>query len=342
MPKGSWKKALVLQSLFFCGLCWAQTPRWLQPRANQPLQNPQRVAIAAPTDGMVRAELYLNGKLQQARRRPPLQFELTWNTALDNTLKVIVRYTNRAPIILVRSFRQIAVDVETDVENTAMFPFLSEPLARAELQLRRDGDILTPLRLEPASSLPLDLTLVLDVSGSMQPVLPSLDAPLATFLKPWRQQANRLRLIAFDSDPRAIDTDPLPQSIAYLQRGLGQSVVWDALATAVAQFDRTARKIVVLISDGADNGSQHTQDSVARYLRETGTALIWVSPTGRRDKALRDLCERSGGFVFLANEPDTWQTLQARLQHQVYLLAPGPATDLQLRVQRGKVWYPRW
>jgi Ca-activated chloride channel family protein len=137
--------------------------------------------------------------------------------------------------------------------------------------------------------LPIDVTLVLDVSAS---VTGSVLDELRRALRQVRTDlagADRLRLLAFNMRVRRLVDFTQPSAdvdlaLASLRPG-GSSAVFDALAVALATADAPGRRrLIVLFSDGQDSSSISDADvllDVAR--RSTPTiATILASPVPER------------------------------------------------------------
>ena len=137
--------------------------------------------------------------------------------------------------------------------------------------------------------LPIDVTLVLDVSAS---VTGSVLDELRRALRQVRTDlagADRLRLLAFNMRVRRLVDFTQPSAdvdlaLAALRPG-GSSAVFDALAVALATADAPGRRrLIVLFSDGQDSSSISDADvllDVAR--RSTPTiATILASPMPER------------------------------------------------------------
>jgi len=133
--------------------------------------------------------------------------------------------------------------------------------------------------------LPIDVTLVLDVSASVTgAVLDELRRALRQ-VRTDLTAADRLRLLAFNMRVRRLvdftqpsaDVDP---ALAALRPG-GSSAVFDALAVALATADAPGRRrLVVLFSDGQDSSSISDADALLDVARRSTPtiATILASP----------------------------------------------------------------
>jgi Ca-activated chloride channel homolog len=141
--------------------------------------------------------------------------------------------------------------------------------------------------------LPIDVTLVLDVSAS---VTGSVLDELRRALRQVRTDlagADRLRLLAFNMRIRRLVDFTQPSAdvdlaLAALRPG-GSSAVFDALAVALATADAPGRRrLIVLFSDGQDSSSISDADALLDVARRSTPtiATILASPAPERPASL--------------------------------------------------------
>jgi Ca-activated chloride channel family protein len=161
-------------------------------------------------------------------------------------------------------------------------------LTAADFELRDNGvqQQVTEVGYE---KLPIDVTMLLDVSASVSgPVLDELRRALRQ-VRADLGPSDRLRLLAFnmrirrlvDFGQSAADVD---QALAALRAG-GSSAVFDALAVALTSDDAPGRRrLVVLFSDGQDSSSISDADALVDVAkRSTPTvATILATPLPER------------------------------------------------------------
>jgi VWFA-related protein len=253
-----------------------------------------------------------------------------------------------------------------------------------EASVRRDRRVVTGLKIEDFElldngvaqeisdisyeKLPIDITVVLDVSASVGgPVLDELRRALKQLRADLGAQ-DHLRLMTFNmrvqrlvdfADPPA-KVDSALASVA----GSGSSAVFDSLAVALSSaVPRGRRQLIVLFSDGQDSSSITDSDTlldVARHTTPT-VAVVLASPMRQRPASLvkisskpiptiGDLAQQvandTGGFVVAAAPGDTVSTFrqvleQFRTSYVLYFTpkgvnAQGPHT-LDVRVKRPNV-----
>ena len=334
------KKALIFQSLFFCICLQAQQIRIQQPQEGQPLLDTQPFLITIEDGVATRVEFHLNGRLLRARTQAPWQFEVRWNTKITNKVRILAWIEGRdQPLVLEKTYREIRVDLQQELNAFHCFPFLDRSLP-AQWRFRSNNKDITPQELTSADKFPLDLIVLIDISGSMKFVLPDQTAFFSTFKTFAEQKRYRVRYVVFDSGPRLLSS--APTTLDGLYQGEPKSVVWDAVATAAGLFDNNPRRLILLISDGADDGSRHDAGSVANWLKRGNIPLIWLNPTDVGNRDLSRLARKSGGFNFYSSGQKQWETLITRLTHQVYLLAPDATYPIRFDISPGRVWLPDW
>ena len=152
--------------------------------------------------------------------------------------------------------------------------------------------------------LPIDVTVLLDVSASVTgSALDELRRALRQLRGDLGQQ-DRLRLLTFNMRvQRLVDfTDPSPAADAALASlaGSGSSAIFDSLAVAlVSPTTAGRRQLIVLFSDGQDSSSVtdlETLLDVARRSTPT-VAVVLASPSLQRTSSLLRHTQKSVGEV---------------------------------------------
>jgi len=151
--------------------------------------------------------------------------------------------------------------------------------------------------------LPIDLTVLLDISGSVAgKVLDQLRQTVSDLQKNLRP-SDRLRVITFNMRVhRLLDVDArqgtFEPAFASLAPG-GSSAVLDALAVALANGTAPERRqFIVLLSDGKDSISITTPEALLETARHTSptVSVVLASPIRRpADRIYSDLAAETGG-----------------------------------------------
>ena len=332
---------MILQSLFFYSGLHAQNIFIDAPRPGAPLQDTQEFRISVTDADAVRVDFYLNNRLIGARTAPPWQFTAAWNTRYENTVRFVARLKDGGTLEVTQAYAEIRADIEASLEVFQFFPFQEEPGSGLRMESR--GVEVQPASFKPAKGrFDLHLVVVLDVSGSMKFSLADLSPGLHALLKYGKTVGWHTRVLLFDNAPRLIDPDSLPANLEALYVERARSVVYDALATASQMFPRDPRRIMLLISDGGDDGSTHDGESASLYLKKARTPLVWLTPAKRQNPVLTELAALSGGFVMFSEQGTPFPELARLFDTQYHLLAPDAAFPVELKVRRGRIWYPRW
>lgn len=153
--------------------------------------------------------------------------------------------------------------------------------------------------------LPVDVTVLLDVSGSITDATMAMLRRSVGDLRQDLRPADRLRVLSFNLQVRRVlDLDAPGQALDAAFAGIrpgGSSAVYDALVVALASPaapDR--RQFIALFSDGLDNGSiSREQDLLDVARRTTPTVSVLLATPVRRPppSVYSDLATATGGTV---------------------------------------------
>lgn len=333
----------MIWGLFCLGLSLQAQSLYIEkPARGAVLQDEQEFVVEALGPQPDRVDFYLNGRLMMARREPPYVFTIKWNTRYKNTVRLVATYADGSTSETTRDFDEIKVDVEEELEVFQFFPFIEKPQEPGGITLSYNDAPITPQTLEPATNIPLELIIALDTSGSMMFSFDELEQPVRGLIE-WAQTRNfPLTFLIFDTRPKLIKLDQFPDSLKSLYRERPSSAVWDTVATASNLFKESPRRILLMITDGGDQGSKHTKDTAAVYLRKSGASLIWVSPARVPNRELFNLCKESGGFTVFTNGRNPWPGVVYLMDNQFHVVAPDAGWPMTLKARKGRAWYPRW
>jgi len=170
------------------------------------------------------------------------------------------------------------------------------------------------LNFHPETDLPIELGLLLDVSGSVQGRFGFEKEAATGFLQHIiRPGYDRAFVVGFNKESRLTQdfTGQVPLLAAGVQRlsNGGGTALYDAVYKACQEkllretSDHPIRKAIVILSDGEDNQSEHAR-AQAIEMAERAEVLIYAISTDdsglilRGDKALEDLASATGGRAF--------------------------------------------
>jgi Ca-activated chloride channel homolog len=170
------------------------------------------------------------------------------------------------------------------------------------------------LNFRRETDLPIELGLLMDVSGSVEGRFGfEKDAATGFLQHVIRPGYDRAFVVGFNKQSRLTQdfTDQLPLLGAGVQRltNGGGTAIYDAIYKACKekflheQSDHPIRKAIVILSDGEDNQSEYTR-AQAIEMAQRAEVLIYAISTDdsglilRGDKVLEDLASATGGRAF--------------------------------------------
>ena len=175
---------------------------------------------------------------------------------------------------------------------------------------------------------PVDVALVLDVSGSMAADMPRVREAANGLVRSLRP-SDRAAVVAVRTSvgmPQQFTTEHERVTAAIdALRSSGSSAVYDGVYIALKEFARerrqhaeVRRQVLVLLSDGLDNASHLSADEMADAARRAGVSIYVVALTApppqggdtsrnvaqeRATYTMRALAQDSGGRIFFPAAP---------------------------------------
>jgi VWFA-related protein len=178
---------------------------------------------------------------------------------------------------------------------------------------------------------PAVVGLVIDNSGSMQP---NRQAVISAGLAFARASHAEDELFTVNFNDRIWPGLPAGQAFTkdhgQLERALlstyarGRTALYDAITYAVEHMEKRVaqKKVLILISDGADNASRTTLDEVLTRARQGDAVLYAVglfdpleAQSGK--KVLRQLSRETGGLSFFPDGPDELASILERIALEI-------------------------
>jgi Ca-activated chloride channel family protein len=195
---------------------------------------------------------------------------------------------------------------------------------------------------ESETGLPLRVGLLIDASNSIRDRFHfEQDAAVAFLQQVVRPKSDLAFVIGFDSvtdltQDYTDNTDALANGVRVLRPG-GGTALHDAVMAACGKLSKSpvggsARRAIILLSDGDDNQSRHSrEEAVAAALR--AEVIVYVIDTDvtesnkKGDKVLQRYAEATGGRVFfplrIEQVSDAFKEIQDELRSQ-YVVAYKP------------------
>jgi VWFA-related protein len=184
------------------------------------------------------------------------------------------------------------------------------------------------------TDLPLRIGVLIDTSNSIRDRLHFEQEAAIDFLQETLRPGKDLAfVVAFDVEPQLLqdytdDVEKMAEATRNLQAG-GGTALYDAVFFACKQKllifpppEPYLRRVMIVISDGLDNQSQHTREEAIAMAQRAEVTIFTISTnrsglTERGDKVLKRLAEETGGRPFFPFEA---RDLAANFQEIVHEL----------------------
>ena len=296
-------------------------------------QAPAEVAADRPS-AVSAVDFFIDGRLMFSDARAP--YELLWNAGRPAEHRIEVRAYGPG-----RQVVTDAIDTGTVSSGSSLAGF-SALVERVELHVRVEGqmppegpldasmfevyenDVLQPvIAVERVADLPLAVGLLVDHSGSMLERLETaLDAAAAFVEGLLTHPDDKAFVLGFADRPIVFqeftnDAARLAESISLIDGGR-DTALYDAIVAASRRFAGIdGRRAVMLLTDGADQGSEHRFADAIAAAQRADVALypvaVELSPRYARERwILRQLADKTGGRVFsLGRRSDPGEIYQA-------------------------------
>ena len=260
----------------------------------------------------------------------------------------VVKIEPRAPIAENRPFAQVRVNTDlvlVPVLVTDHFDHAVFGLDKADFRVLDDNveQCISHFAQEDA---PVSVILVFDTSGSMRQKLTTSRVAVGEFLRAANPD-DEFALIEFSDRPRLVsgftqDIETISIRLASLRSG-GHTSLVDAVLLALDKVNqaRHTRKAILVLSDGGDNWSRHSQRELKKRLWEADVQIFSIAilePLKRTatpeeiegPHLLTDIATQTGGRMFpvesLGGLPDIARRIGSALRNQ-YVLGYSPSTE---------------
>jgi Ca-activated chloride channel family protein len=189
-------------------------------------------------------------------------------------------------------------------------------LAREDFAICEDGRPQQIALFERQSELPLNLTLAIDTSGSVQKDLAEETEAARRFAHALMRPQDQMSLLQFATEVRELT--PFTSKVSQIDRGLGQlrgdfaTALYDAIYLGAERLGpKQGRKVLVLVSDGGDTASTSTYAKALEQALRNEVMIYSIidvpieASAGRElggEHALITLAEQTGGKSFYVSE----------------------------------------
>ncbi|HEY2904504.1 MAG TPA: VWA domain-containing protein [Vicinamibacterales bacterium] len=196
-----------------------------------------------------------------------------------------------------------------------------------------------PISLFRRDDVPVSLGLLIDNSGSMRTLRPSVETA-ALALADASNPRDEIFVVDFNDKAR-IDV-PFTSDRRVLESGvkrvdsIGGTAMRDAIEMAqgyLSEHGTRDRKVLVVVTDGIDNASVATRDRIERQAEARDTVIFAVGLFGNEQRAkegrreLDRLADRTGGVAYYPAGVDDIQSIAIEIARQIrnqYTIAYAP------------------
>jgi Ca-activated chloride channel homolog len=190
--------------------------------------------------------------------------------------------------------------------------FLLAGLTSEDFQVYEDG-VLQQIKYFSHQDIPVTVGLVVDNSGSMKPKRADVIAAAVAFARSSNPE-DQMFVVNFNEKVSfgLPDEVPFTDKAVQLQVALsginadGETALYDAIAAALAHLSTGNRdkKVLIVISDGGDNASQHNLSQIRAMAAHPGAIIYTIGifddeDDDRNPRALKQLAKDTGGEAFL-------------------------------------------
>jgi Ca-activated chloride channel family protein len=191
-------------------------------------------------------------------------------------------------------------------------------LKREDFRLEEDGRTEPIIKVAEPGETPLDLTILLDISASVQPRFEFERQAAADFLRKVLRPGDTVAVISIGHEPvqiqpRTEDSQRAIDSILKLPGARGSTAFFDAVREAAQLLRRSAeperRRVQVAMSDGEDNNSVRRLPEVQREVQQADCIFYSINPAGPSirlnktsmsgQRAMEMIATQTGGSAFV-------------------------------------------
>ena len=188
------------------------------------------------------------------------------------------------------------------------------------------------VQLFTSEDAPVTVGLLIDSSGSMQPIRERVIAAAAAFAEA-SHPSDELFALGFNDSvtPALPPTAPFTSNLTVLQNGLtntirayGRTALFDGIVAGLDYLGRGRheRRVLVIVSDGGDNASRTTFDEVVTKTQASNAVIYTVALIDPVDRdanpgLLRRIAQATGGVGFAPRNPDDIAEVLQRIAQDI-------------------------
>ena len=146
---------------------------------------------------------------------------------------------------------------------------------------------------------PISVGIILDASGSMQPMLPYAREAALTFLQT-SDARDEYFLVEFSDKPRVMvdmtkDITKLQEQIVFMP-AKGSTALYDAVYLGMEKLKKAeyAKRALIVITDGDENHSRYNFTNLRDFVKEQNVQIFTIGAEG----AINLIVQQTGGYAF--------------------------------------------
>jgi len=229
-----------------------------------------------------------------------------------------------------------AINLDTNLVNllctvTDKKGRLISNLSKDDFIVEEDGKRQEVLKFSKESELPLTLALLMDTSGSVSEVLPEEKATATSFINAILTRRDLAMVIKFDHFAKIVqdfteDKDRMEDAIDSVRKTGDGTALFDAIVLASRDHlaQETGRKAMILISDGQDEGSSHSQRNALFAAHEADAVIYSISnvldfnPKGYGSPGtLKNLSLETGGEAYFIHRTSDFRDIFDKIANEL-------------------------
>ena len=215
-----------------------------------------------------------------------------------------------------------------------------EGLGRDDFTVRENGVEQQIRRFELVQNVPIYAGILLDNSGSMVEEIDQAVTGALRFFQTVITPKDRAAVITFNHRPELVvrftnDPEVLAGGVAGI-RAEGGTALYDSIIYALYYFSGIkGKRAIVLLSDGADEGSHYSFEDALDYARRTGVAIYPIglglpSKGAQIRSLLQRLADETGGSSYFISDAAelgrVYDSIQRELRTQYLITYQSSAT----------------
>jgi Ca-activated chloride channel homolog len=282
---------------------------------------------------------FVDGRQACTATKPP--FECDWDAGpvvAERHIRLVVNLAAGGRVVRTTRTRGMAFAENVDVDVVQVTVTVKDDrgqyvkgLPRSAFHVAENGQPQTISHFY-SEDVPLELVVALDMSGSMEPAMPTLKKAVSRFLGAVPSR-HRVTLTGFNSDVFTLTrktTDPQERmkSVDRLT-AWGSTVLYEAILSGAEMLgSQMGRKALVVFTDGDDQSSHATATDVEERLQASDLTLYMIGQgRGVTSQPLRKIMERlarpTGGRALFSESidklTDSFDDLLEELSNQYVL-----------------------